>query len=132
MPRKWLYHDLLKAPSLHSRLRADFIVGTYAEHASLADSGRQSVQETSPDAGIAERPELSAAIPMEKEKSRNGEGFVLDIFTSDAIIDSNLNIESQLASLSAKVQAYEDVISKLSNRFGVSNEQLVNIALAVV
>ncbi|KAJ5388477.1 hypothetical protein N7509_011018 [Penicillium cosmopolitanum] len=37
----------------------------------------------------------------------------------------------QLASLSAKVQAYEDVISKLSNRFGVSDEQLVNIALAV-
>ncbi|OQE23717.1 hypothetical protein PENSTE_c008G01500 [Penicillium steckii] len=35
----------------------------------------------------------------------------------------------QLASLSAKVQAYEDVISKLSNRFGVSDEQLVNIAL---
>ncbi|KAJ5361685.1 hypothetical protein N7541_002529 [Penicillium brevicompactum] len=36
----------------------------------------------------------------------------------------------QLASLSAKVQAYEDVISKLSNRFGVSDEHLVNIALA--
>ncbi|OQD84873.1 hypothetical protein PENANT_c011G02225 [Penicillium antarcticum] len=36
----------------------------------------------------------------------------------------------QLASLSAKVHAYEDVISKLSNRFGVSDEQLVNIALA--
>ncbi|KAJ5211038.1 Transcription factor [Penicillium cf. griseofulvum] len=35
----------------------------------------------------------------------------------------------QLASLSAKVQAYEDVISKLSNRLGVSDEQLVNIAL---
>lgn len=38
----------------------------------------------------------------------------------------------QLASLSAKVQAYEDVISKLSNRFGVSDEYLVNIALAAV
>ncbi|KAJ5578553.1 uncharacterized protein N7459_007517 [Penicillium hispanicum] len=36
----------------------------------------------------------------------------------------------QLASLSAKVQAYEDVIRKLSGRFGVSDEQLVNIALA--
>lgn len=36
----------------------------------------------------------------------------------------------QLASLSAKVQAYEDVIRKLSNRFGVSDEQLMNIALA--
>ncbi|KAJ5331760.1 Transcription factor [Penicillium atrosanguineum] len=37
----------------------------------------------------------------------------------------------QLASLSSKVQAYEDVIKKLSSRFGVSDEQLVNIALAV-
>ncbi|KAJ6120982.1 hypothetical protein N7523_005262 [Penicillium sp. IBT 18751x] len=36
-----------------------------------------------------------------------------------------------LASLSSKVQAYEDVIKKLSSRFGVSDEQLVNIALAV-
>ncbi|KAJ5901681.1 hypothetical protein N7495_002209 [Penicillium taxi] len=35
----------------------------------------------------------------------------------------------QLASLSAKVQAYEDVIKKLSDRFGVSDEKLVNIAL---
>ena len=38
----------------------------------------------------------------------------------------------QLASLSAKVQAYEDVIRRLSNRFGVSDEQLVNIALVAV
>lgn len=38
----------------------------------------------------------------------------------------------QLASLSAKVQAYEDVIKKLSNRFGVSDEQLMGIALTVV
>ncbi|KAJ5523927.1 hypothetical protein N7494_010577 [Penicillium frequentans] len=35
----------------------------------------------------------------------------------------------QLASLSAKVHAYEDVIKRLSSRFGVSDEQLVNIAL---
>lgn len=41
-------------------------------------------------------------------------------------------LHRQLASLSAKVQAYEDVISKLSTRFGVSDEHLVNIALAVV
>lgn len=38
----------------------------------------------------------------------------------------------QLASLSSKVQAYEDVIRKLSGRFGVSDEQLVNIALTAV
>ncbi|EPS25587.1 hypothetical protein PDE_00521 [Penicillium oxalicum 114-2] len=35
----------------------------------------------------------------------------------------------QLASLTAKVHAYEDVIRRLSGRFGVSDEQLVNIAL---
>lgn len=34
--------------------------------------------------------------------------------------------------MSAKVQAYEDVIKKLSNRFGVSDEQLMSIALTVV
>lgn len=45
---------------------------------------------------------------------------------------SLITINRQLASLSAKVQAYEDVISKLSTRFGVSDEHLVNIALAVV
>ncbi|EAW07246.1 CeGAL family transcription factor [Aspergillus clavatus NRRL 1] len=36
----------------------------------------------------------------------------------------------QLASLSAKVQAYEDVIRKLSSRFGVSDERLMSLALA--
>ena len=40
--------------------------------------------------------------------------------------------QRQLASLSAKVQAYEDVIRKLSSRFGVSDEQLMGIALNVV
>lgn len=49
-----------------------------------------------------------------------------------AVTDILNAINRQLASLSAKVQAYEDVISKLSNRFGVSDEQLVNIALAAV
>lgn len=41
-------------------------------------------------------------------------------------------LQRQLASLSAKVQAYEDVIRKLSSRFGVSDEQLMGIALNVV
>lgn len=44
----------------------------------------------------------------------------------------NITLCRQLASLSAKVQAYEDVIKKLSNRFGVSDEQLMSIALTVV
>ena len=43
-----------------------------------------------------------------------------------------ITCKRQLASLSAKVQAYEDVIRKLSSRFGVSDEQLMGIALNVV
>jgi hypothetical protein len=123
---------LLKVPSLHLRLLEGFIAVTYAEHASPADRGRQSVLETSRGAGTAERQALSAAILMVKERNRNGEALAPVIYTTDANIDPKSKIESQLASLSAKVQAYEDVISKLSNRFGVSDEQLVNIALAVV
>lgn len=38
----------------------------------------------------------------------------------------------QLASLSAKVQAYEDVIRKLSLSFGISDEQLMNNAMSAV
>ncbi|OOQ87737.1 fungal specific transcription factor domain protein [Penicillium brasilianum] len=60
------------------------------------------------DVAIAGRRASFAAILTVKERSQNGQ---------------------QLASLSAKVQAYEDVIRKLSDRFGVSDEQLVNIAL---
>lgn len=69
---------------------------------------------------------------MVKERSQNGEALNLLICETDARNNKTLTSESQLASLSAKVQAYEDVISKLSNRFGVSDEQLVNIALTVV
>jgi hypothetical protein len=79
VPRKWPFHVLLKVPSLHSPLQEDFIAVTYAEHASPADKERQSALETSLDAGIAERLALSAAILMEKERSRNGEALTLDI-----------------------------------------------------
>ena len=48
------------------------------------------------------------------------------------MLTTDLIAYRQLASLSAKVQAYENVIRKLSNRFGVSDEQLVNIALVAV
>lgn len=43
-----------------------------------------------------------------------------------------ITFKRQLASLSAKVQAYEDVIRKLSSRLGVSDERLMSIALAAV
>ncbi|PYI00235.1 fungal-specific transcription factor domain protein [Aspergillus sclerotiicarbonarius CBS 121057] len=39
--------------------------------------------------------------------------------------------EKQLASLEAKIQTYEDVLQNLSSRFGVTNEQLMNLALTV-
>ncbi|PWY88805.1 fungal-specific transcription factor [Aspergillus sclerotioniger CBS 115572] len=35
----------------------------------------------------------------------------------------------QLASLEAKIQTYEDVLKNLSSRFGITNEQLMNLAL---
>jgi hypothetical protein len=38
----------------------------------------------------------------------------------------------QLASLSAKVQAYEEVIKKISFGFGLSDEQLMNGTMATV
>ncbi|KAE8149445.1 fungal-specific transcription factor domain-containing protein [Aspergillus avenaceus] len=37
----------------------------------------------------------------------------------------------QMASLEGKIQAYEDVLRKLSSRFGVSDEQLISLALSV-
>ncbi|RLL97100.1 hypothetical protein CFD26_103501 [Aspergillus turcosus] len=87
------------------RLGSHFIAVTYVGHANLAGKERQNVQGINPDAGTAARLESSAAIQMVKGKS-------------------------QRASLSAKVQAYEDVIRKLSSRFGVSDERLMSIALA--
>jgi hypothetical protein len=72
---------------------------------------------------------------MAKERSPNGmqsqdKSARMSLQELTPLTNSTKN--RQLASLSAKVQAYEDVISKLSNRFGVSDEQLVNIALAAV
>ncbi|RAK89183.1 fungal-specific transcription factor domain protein [Aspergillus costaricaensis CBS 115574] len=37
----------------------------------------------------------------------------------------------QLASLEAKIRTYEDALKNLSNRFGLTNEQLMNLALTV-
>jgi hypothetical protein len=39
--------------------------------------------------------------------------------------------QRQMASLEGKIQAYEDVLRRLSSRFGLSDEQLMNIALTV-
>jgi hypothetical protein len=69
---------------------------------------------------------------MAKGRSPNGTRQYRSALALLQKLTSTINWKRQLASLSAKVQAYEDVISKLSNRFGVSDEQLVNIALAAV
>lgn len=37
-----------------------------------------------------------------------------------------------MASLEAKIRTYEDALKNLSNRFGLTNEQLMNLALTVV
>lgn len=129
-PRKWLSHDLQKVPSPLLPRQAGFIVGMFVEHASPVDRERQSARETSLDVAIAERLALYAATRTENEKSRNGGDCLFEAPYLWRLIRRNSG--RQLASLSAKVQAYEDVIRKLSNRFGVSDEQLVNIALAVV
>ncbi|KAE8377853.1 fungal-specific transcription factor domain-containing protein [Aspergillus bertholletiae] len=39
-------------------------------------------------------------------------------------------LQRQMASLEGKIQAYEDVLRKLSSRFGISDEQLMSFALA--
>lgn len=132
---RWLYHVLQRVPSRRSPRLAGSIVGMCVERASLVDRERQNAPGTSQDAATVEKLELSAAILTESERSRNGENcfptlILLAPLNADTHASSHFG--RQLASLSAKVQAYEDVIRKLSNRFGVSDEQLVDIALAVV
>lgn len=65
-----------------------------------------------------------------REKSKRSVDIYAYLLQTKLTYYSSLN--RQLASLSAKVHAYEDVIKRLSSRFGVSDEQLVNIALTAV
>lgn len=66
-----------------------------------------------------------------REKSKRSEPPTIDSIQIKSWL-SSYPPSRQLASLSAKVQAYEDVIKRLSKRFGVSDEQLVNLALTAV
>jgi hypothetical protein len=101
-----------------------------AVRVSLADRERPNALGISLGVETVGRPALSAAILTAKEKSPNGGRHRANSLEAEEL--TSHKTKRQLASLSAKVQAYEDVIRKLSNRFGVSDEQLVNIALAVV
>lgn len=77
--RRWPFHDLQRELRRFSRHLVGFTVDMFVELVSLADSARQSVLATNPDAATAERLVLSAAILMAKEKNRNGES-KLNIF----------------------------------------------------
>lgn len=128
---RWPYPGWLKEPSQHSHRQADFIVGMSVAHASLVGRGRPNARVTSLDVGIVGRLGLYAAILMENERNPKGKSAQLQS-VSTRLTHPSTRKKRQLASLSAKVQAYEDVIRKLSSRFGVSDEQLMGIALNVV
>lgn len=56
----------------------------------------------------------------------------ISYFTGAVNMPTFLNLfQRQMASLEGKIQAYEDVLRKLSIRFGISDEQLMSFALAV-
>jgi hypothetical protein len=63
---------------------------------------------------------------MAREKSRSG------MCPLNMIYQRLIKRKSQLATLSAKVQTYEEVIRKMSLRFGVSDEQLMSNAMTCV
>lgn len=127
-PRKWPSHALRKVQNQHSPHPVDFIADMFVAHASPVGRERPNAPAISLAAVTAGRPASSAVTPMGKERSPNGKIHLFVLTHDYCRPDRN----RQLASLSSKVQAYEDVIKRLSSRFGVSDEQLVNIALAAV
>lgn len=127
-PERWPSQGWPKERKLRSPPPADFTADTSAAPASHVDKGKPNVPGTSLAVGTAVKPASSAATPMVNERSLNGQWTQLTGLWTAMMLSCN----RQLASLSAKVQAYENVIKKLSNRFGVSDEHLMSIALTVV
>lgn len=100
----------------------------FVEHASHAGRERQNAQGISPGAATVGKQESYAATLMGKGRSQRGVLPQLSFHTH-----TTLRIpERQLATLSAKVQTYEEVIRKMSSRFGVSDEQLMSNAISSV
>ena len=98
----------------------------FAEPANPAARERQNARVINPGAETAEKLGLSAVILMAREKSQSG---MLNYFSMNEVSNDG---KSQLATLSAKVQTYEEVIRKMSLRFGVSDEQLMSNAMTCV
>lgn len=72
-PRRWPFHDLQKERSRPSPHLADFTVDMYDEHVRVVDKGKQNALVTSLGVATVERLESFAAIPMVKERNRNGQ-----------------------------------------------------------
>lgn len=100
----------------------------FVEHASHADRERQNAQGISLDAGIAGKLESYAAILMGRGRSQRG---VLSQLSCHTLTVLRI-CTRQLATLSAKVQTYEEVIRKMSLCFGVSDEQLMSNTISSV
>lgn len=101
----------------------------FVGHANHAGKGRLNALETSLAVVIAEKLASYVATQMGKGKSQRG-----NVCSSELICckDTHMFWTRQLATLSAKVQTYEEVIRKMSTRFGVSDEQLLSNAMTSV
>lgn len=64
-----------------------------------------------------------------REKSKRWVWIWLDGSVADF---REIGTPRQLASLEAKIRTYEDALKNLSSRFGITSEQLMNLALTVV
>lgn len=72
-PRRWPFHDLQKEQSQLSPHPADSTADTYGEHAKVVDREKQNALVTSLGAATAGKLASFAAIPMAKERNRNGQ-----------------------------------------------------------
>ena len=100
----------------------------FVEHANLVGRERQNAQGISLGAAIAGKLGSYAVTLMGRGRSQKGVFPQLPFHTRTV-----LRIRArQLATLSAKVQTYEEVIRKMSSRFGVSDEQLMSNAISSV
>ncbi len=72
-PRRWPFHDSQKGQSQLSHHPADSIVDMYGERARVVDREKPNARVISLGAATAERLASFAAIPMVKERNRNGQ-----------------------------------------------------------
>jgi hypothetical protein len=100
----------------------------FVEHASHAGRERQNVRGISLDAVIAGK--LGSYVVILMGRGKNLRGVLTEL---PCLAPTILRIcKRQLATLSAKVQTYEEVIRKMSLRFGVSDEELMSNVISSV